>query len=106
VLPVLVFVISIPRQHRRRDDRRHSGRTVFRGNVHLSSSPPSWPRPTPGAGSVIGDTTTTMIWLDGVSPLAVVPAYVASIAAFSYCFRRTPAAPAFAHPQESRPRWP
>ncbi len=29
-----------------------------------------------GAGSVVGDTTTTMMWLDGVSPLAVLPAYL------------------------------
>jgi len=29
-----------------------------------------------GAGSVVGDTTTTMIWISGVSPLAVVEAYV------------------------------
>jgi 3-oxoacyl-(acyl-carrier-protein) synthase len=29
-----------------------------------------------GAGSVIGDTTTTMMWIDGVSPLAVLHAYV------------------------------
>jgi len=35
-----------------------------------------------GAGSVIGDTTTTIMWLKGVSPLAVLPAFVASIAAF------------------------
>jgi Na+/H+ antiporter NhaD/arsenite permease-like protein len=35
-----------------------------------------------GAGSVIGDTTTTMMWLDGVSPLDVVHAYVAAVAAF------------------------
>jgi Na+/H+ antiporter NhaD/arsenite permease-like protein len=35
-----------------------------------------------GAGSVIGDTTTTMMWLEGVSPLEVLPAYVAAIAAF------------------------
>ena len=28
-----------------------------------------------GAGSVIGDTTTTIMWLNGVSPLAVLPAY-------------------------------
>ena len=35
-----------------------------------------------GAGSVIGDTTTTMMWLDGVSPIHVLPAYVASISAF------------------------
>jgi Na+/H+ antiporter NhaD/arsenite permease-like protein len=35
-----------------------------------------------GAGSVVGDTTTTMMWLDGVSPLDVVHAYVASVVAF------------------------
>ena len=35
-----------------------------------------------GAGSVVGDTTTTMMWLDGVSPLGVLHAYVASVAAF------------------------
>jgi Na+/H+ antiporter NhaD/arsenite permease-like protein len=35
-----------------------------------------------GAGSVIGDTTTTMMWLDGKSPLDVLHAYVAAIAAF------------------------
>jgi Na+/H+ antiporter NhaD/arsenite permease-like protein len=35
-----------------------------------------------GAGSVVGDTTTTMMWLDGVSPLDVLHAYVASAAAF------------------------
>lgn len=34
-----------------------------------------------GAGSVVGDTTTTMIWLNGVSPLAVLHAYVGAIAA-------------------------
>ena len=36
-----------------------------------------------GAGSVIGDTTTTLMWLKGVSPIAVLPAYVASVAAFA-----------------------
>jgi Na+/H+ antiporter NhaD/arsenite permease-like protein len=36
-----------------------------------------------GAGSVIGDTTTTIMWLNGVSPLTVVPAFVAAIAAFA-----------------------
>jgi Na+/H+ antiporter NhaD/arsenite permease-like protein len=35
-----------------------------------------------GAGSVIGDTTTTMMWLNGISALTVVPAYVAAAAAF------------------------
>jgi Na+/H+ antiporter NhaD/arsenite permease-like protein len=34
-----------------------------------------------GAGSVVGDTTTTMIWIAGVSPLEVAPAYVASVVA-------------------------
>jgi Na+/H+ antiporter NhaD/arsenite permease-like protein len=31
-----------------------------------------------GAGSVVGDTTTTMMWIDGVSPLDVVEAYLAA----------------------------
>ncbi|WP_340644628.1 hypothetical protein [Phenylobacterium sp.] len=35
-----------------------------------------------GAGSVIGDTTTTIMWLNGVSPLAVLPAFVGAAAAF------------------------
>jgi Na+/H+ antiporter NhaD/arsenite permease-like protein len=35
-----------------------------------------------GSGSVVGDTTTTMMWIDGVSPLDVLHAYVAAIAAF------------------------
>lgn len=35
-----------------------------------------------GAGSVIGDTTTTMMWISGVSPFAVMPAFIASVVAF------------------------
>ncbi|MFZ5616077.1 MAG: citrate transporter [Pseudomonadota bacterium] len=35
-----------------------------------------------GSGSVVGDTTTTMMWIDGVSPLDVVHAYVAAGTAF------------------------
>jgi Na+/H+ antiporter NhaD/arsenite permease-like protein len=35
-----------------------------------------------GSGSVVGDTTTTMMWIDGVNPLWVVHAYVAAAAAF------------------------
>lgn len=35
-----------------------------------------------GAGSVIGDTTTTLMWLEGVSPIAVLPAFVAAVASF------------------------
>jgi len=36
-----------------------------------------------GAGSVIGDTTTTMMWISGVSPLVVASAFLASLAAFA-----------------------
>lgn len=35
-----------------------------------------------GAGSVIGDTTTTMMWIRGIAPGDVLHAYVASITAF------------------------
>lgn len=34
-----------------------------------------------GAGSVVGDTTTTMMWIDGVSALGVLQAYLAAIPA-------------------------
>ncbi|TXT26674.1 MAG: hypothetical protein FD131_4066 [Rhodocyclaceae bacterium] len=34
-----------------------------------------------GSGSVVGDTTTTMMWIDGISPLVVVDAYVAAVVA-------------------------
>ncbi|MEZ5293404.1 MAG: hypothetical protein R2745_20145 [Vicinamibacterales bacterium] len=34
-----------------------------------------------GAGSVVGDTTTTMMWIDGVSPLDVTHAFVAALPA-------------------------
>lgn len=36
-----------------------------------------------GAGSVIGDTTTTIMWLNGVSPVTVLPAYIPSLFAFA-----------------------
>jgi Na+/H+ antiporter NhaD/arsenite permease-like protein len=38
-----------------------------------------------GAGSVVGDTTTTMMWIDGVSPIAVLDAYVAAGVALLVC---------------------
>ena len=34
-----------------------------------------------GVGSIIGDTTTTMLWIEGVSPLSVLPAYIGAAAA-------------------------
>jgi Na+/H+ antiporter NhaD/arsenite permease-like protein len=36
-----------------------------------------------GAGSVIGDTTTTMMWIRGVSPLEVAPAFIGALSAFA-----------------------
>jgi hypothetical protein len=38
-----------------------------------------------GSGSVVGDTTTTMMWIDGVSPLDVLHAYVAAGVALVVC---------------------
>ncbi|HEX4858282.1 MAG TPA: citrate transporter, partial [Usitatibacteraceae bacterium] len=38
-----------------------------------------------GAGSVVGDTTTTMLWISGVSPLKVLDAYVAAAVALLIC---------------------
>jgi len=37
-----------------------------------------------GSGSVVGDTTTTMMWIDGVNPLNVVHSYVAAITALLF----------------------
>src|SRR4029079_10863113 len=57
--------------------------TVYRRRVHLGFlAAVVGASNAGGAGSVIGDTTTTMMWLQGVSPLDVLPAYVASAAAF------------------------
>lgn len=36
-----------------------------------------------GAGSVLGDTTTTLMWIDGVHPLDVLHAFIASVMAFA-----------------------
>jgi Na+/H+ antiporter NhaD/arsenite permease-like protein len=36
-----------------------------------------------GAGSVVGDTTTTLMWLHGISPVMVLPAYIAAIPALA-----------------------
>jgi Na+/H+ antiporter NhaD/arsenite permease-like protein len=37
-----------------------------------------------GSGSVVGDTTTTMMWIDGVSPLQVFDAYIAAVPALLF----------------------
>jgi Na+/H+ antiporter NhaD/arsenite permease-like protein len=38
-----------------------------------------------GSGSVVGDTTTTMMWIDGIRPLDVLHAYVAAGVALVVC---------------------
>jgi Na+/H+ antiporter NhaD/arsenite permease-like protein len=57
-------------------------RHVFRGKVHIGYLAAIVAASNAGgAGSVVGDTTTTMMWIDGVSPLVVVEAYVAAAVA-------------------------
>ncbi|HTT39987.1 MAG TPA: citrate transporter [Burkholderiales bacterium] len=54
-------------------------RAVFRGKVHVGYVAAVVAAANAGgAGSVVGDTTTTMMWIDGVHPLAVLDAYVAA----------------------------
>jgi Na+/H+ antiporter NhaD/arsenite permease-like protein len=38
-----------------------------------------------GSGSVVGDTTTTMLWISGVNPIQVFDAYVAAVVALIVC---------------------
>jgi Na+/H+ antiporter NhaD/arsenite permease-like protein len=57
-------------------------RHVFRGKVHIGYLAGIVAASNAGgSGSVVGDTTTTMMWIAGVSPLSVVEAYVAAIVA-------------------------
>src|SRR5438045_4558846 len=52
---------------------------VFRGKVHLGYLAAIVAASNAGgSGSVVGDTTTTMMWIAGVSPLSVLEAYVAA----------------------------
>jgi len=53
--------------------------TVFRGRVHVGYIAALVAASNAGgSGSVIGDTTTTMMWIDGVNPIDVLHAYVAA----------------------------
>lgn len=53
--------------------------TVFRGKVHIGYLAAIVAASNAGgAGSVVGDTTTTMMWIAGISPLAVLHAFLAS----------------------------
>jgi len=50
-------------------------RVVFRGKVHIGYLAAIVAASNAGgSGSVVGDTTTTMMWIDGVSPLVVLDA--------------------------------
>ncbi len=53
--------------------------TVFKGRVHIGYLAAIVAASNAGgAGSVVGDTTTTMMWIAGVSPLEVLEAYIAA----------------------------
>ena len=59
---------------------------VFKGRVHIGYLAAIVAASNAGgSGSVVGDTTTTMMWIDGVSPLKVVDAYVAASVALVVC---------------------
>jgi Na+/H+ antiporter NhaD/arsenite permease-like protein len=58
---------------------------VFKGRVHIGYIAALVAASNAGgSGSVVGDTTTTMMWIDGVSPLNVVHAYVAAAGALIF----------------------
>ena len=59
---------------------------VFRGKVHIGYLAAIVAASNAGgSGSVVGDTTTTMMWIDGVQPLEVFHAYVAAGVALIVC---------------------
>lgn len=56
---------------------------VYKGKVHMAFLAAIIAASNAGgAGSVVGDTTTTLMWIDGVNPFDVLHAFIASIAAF------------------------
>ena len=58
-------------------------RHIFKKNVHIGFLAAIVAAANAGgAGSVLGDTTTTMIWIGGISPLKVLDAYLPAAAAF------------------------
>ena len=59
---------------------------VFRGKIHIGYLAAIVAASNAGgSGSVVGDTTTTMMWIDGVSPLSVLEAFVAASVALVVC---------------------
>src|SRR5712692_1895258 len=60
--------------------------TLFRAKVHIGYLAAIVAASNAGgSGSVVGDTTTTMMWIDGVNPLDVLEAYVAAAVALVVC---------------------
>ena len=60
--------------------------TVFRGKVHIGYLAAIVAASNAGgAGSVVGDTTTTMMWIAGVPAIQVLDAYVAASVALVVC---------------------
>lgn len=59
---------------------------LFRGKVHIGFIAAIVAASNAGgSGSVVGDTTTTMMWIDGVSPLSVLEAFIAATVALVIC---------------------
>ena len=59
-------------------------RAVFRGKVHIGYLASIVAASNAGgSGSVVGDTTTTMMWIAGVDPRDVLEAYVAAVVALA-----------------------
>lgn len=55
---------------------------LFRGKVHIGFLAAIVAASNAGgSGSVVGDTTTTMMWIDGIAPLSVIHAYIAAAVA-------------------------
>jgi len=60
--------------------------TLFRAKVHVGYLAAIVAASNAGgSGSVVGDTTTTMMWIDGVSPISVFHAYAAAAVALVVC---------------------
>jgi len=60
--------------------------TVFRGKVHIGYLAAIVAASNAGgAGSVVGDTTTTMMWIAGIHPLEVLEAFIAAGVAVVVC---------------------
>jgi len=60
--------------------------TVFKGKVHIGYLAAIVAASNAGgAGSVVGDTTTTMMWIAGIPPIEVLEAFIASSVAVVVC---------------------